>query len=193
MRGGGAVLFGTNDTSIVKAICGVQARHTLDTALMNASMYFGVINTGLLANPTTYILALDTFFSNATTEQTIVAFAPLFEDVVNAGDVLSLNTSITANINEILATNDDDAGKSAVLRSRLIPESFNRQSPSLIGRYVQTTHGNWYRPDIDKPCRWWQDSRKCLIQVSRQQRPSSSSSMKSPDKEPVRRFTLQDD
>jgi FAD/FMN-containing dehydrogenase len=123
------VLLTANGSAAIGAVTEAHARHVFDLDVMKAGQFYGVT----LAENTTYDIGITTVFPNATSEQAVVALAPILDDLIKAGGVLVVNTTTTANINELLAQSDDQAGLYGVTGSRLIPESSYRQSPEAIG------------------------------------------------------------
>ncbi|KXN85640.1 Putative glutamine amidotransferase-like protein C13C5.04 [Leucoagaricus sp. SymC.cos] len=124
------VLFTATNSSGVGAITEAHAKHIFDLKSMHAGQYYSVTYIG---PNTTYAISISTVFPRATSEQVVAAMEPMLRDILNAGGILTLNTTNTATINELLAQNDDQVGDYLVIGSRLIPEASYQQSPKDIG------------------------------------------------------------
>ncbi|KAJ3575467.1 hypothetical protein NP233_g1082 [Leucocoprinus birnbaumii] len=126
-----SLLVAVNDSSAMSAIVEAHAKHAFDLDSMHGGSYFAVTYIG--SNFSTYVIDIEMYLPNATSEQAIAAWAPYMEDITEAGGVVFSNTTTYGIINELLALNDDQIGGYAVLGGRLIPESIYRQSPEAIG------------------------------------------------------------
>ncbi|KAJ3575466.1 hypothetical protein NP233_g1083 [Leucocoprinus birnbaumii] len=122
------VLFLATGSLVIGATGAAYARHVFDWDSMNVGQYYYTVGVG-----SNYTIIVDTIFPNATEAQATRALAPLFTELLLSGAVPISNTTVTATINELLATGDDLCGGYAVLGSRLIPAASYRSSPLAIG------------------------------------------------------------
>jgi FAD/FMN-containing dehydrogenase len=124
------VVISANDSATIGAISEAYARHIFDLDSERIGQYFGI---NWICPNMTYAVSIETYFSNHTTEQAVQSLTLLFTDIFKAGGVLLTNTTNTAIVNDLIATDDDQAGLSATLGSRLIPETVYRNSPKAVG------------------------------------------------------------
>ncbi|KXN80958.1 hypothetical protein AN958_06549 [Leucoagaricus sp. SymC.cos] len=130
LRGGGAGSWGVIVNTTFRMYPTFEATQSIVSFVAaNSSVFYSVLNTGQNTN---FGIGISTYIPLATSEQAIATLEPLFMDVLSAGGILVSNTTTTANVNELLAIADDQAGVYGVLGSRLIPESTYRNSPKDI-------------------------------------------------------------
>ncbi|KAJ3572680.1 hypothetical protein NP233_g2926 [Leucocoprinus birnbaumii] len=125
------LLLTANGSATIGAICEAHAKHAFDLDSLNAGLFISL--TQSISDASAYTVGVTTVFPKATSQQANDALAPLYEDLISAGGVVTSNTTTIANINQLLIQSDDMAGSSGSLGSRLIPESFYRNASVAIG------------------------------------------------------------
>lgn len=106
----------------------LHAEHIFDMDDLRIGQYFFVLPSGFGLT-----LTLHTYFPNVTQAVALAAIQPFLDDAVASGGSIVSQSVEEMSINDILASEDDAAGVSLVMGSRLFPEDVYRNSPHAIG------------------------------------------------------------
>ncbi len=106
----------------------LHAEHIFDMDDLRIGQYFFVLPSGFGLT-----LTLHTYFPNVTQAVALAAIQPFLDDAVASGGSIVSQSVEEMSINDILASEDDAAGVSLVMGSRLFLEDVYRNSPHAIG------------------------------------------------------------
>ncbi|KAJ7118501.1 FAD-binding domain-containing protein [Mycena crocata] len=129
------ITLSTTNNTVMSSLATLHAKHIFDFDATHSSQYFWVLRESLTVAPR---LMLFNYLINQTVEQGQATLAPFLTAALALPGVKLASSSYTYGvINDILSLEDDNAGTSLVMGSRLIPEKLYRDSPETVGKVYQ--------------------------------------------------------
>ncbi|KAF8882095.1 hypothetical protein BD779DRAFT_1444980 [Infundibulicybe gibba] len=136
-------LIASNSTQVMGQVAAAHARHIFDWDPFHVGQYFFLVTSDFLQVPVPakFVMAVQTYFPNTTTDVAEAALQPFFDEAKAAGAIVIVQTNET-NINDALTSADDSVGSNTVLGSRLVPATAYKNSPTMFGDvYTQLLDG----------------------------------------------------
>ncbi|KAF8882086.1 hypothetical protein BD779DRAFT_943357 [Infundibulicybe gibba] len=127
------VIF-SNSSQVMGQVAAAHARHIFDWDPFRVGQYFYLSTTNLLqvSVPAKFVMVVQTYFPNTTTDVAEAALQPFFDEAKAAGAGVTVQTNET-NINGALVSPDNTVGSNVVLGSRLVPATAYKNSPAMFG------------------------------------------------------------
>ncbi|KAJ7278404.1 FAD-binding domain-containing protein [Mycena rebaudengoi] len=127
----GTIILGASNNTATSTVASIHAEHIFDLDSVRASHAFFISKDSAAASS---ILMLSGIFPKTSTSQSMALLKPFLDAALSVPGVSLISQDyVDRDINDALFQEDDDAGGSGVLGSRLIPVELYRQSPGKVG------------------------------------------------------------